>query len=254
MRSIRSELVFCIACVACVACGDERDREAKVPDKTAAPAPRPASPASAPDDAKPLASDFTEDIGEAANGLSQAQVMTAVRRLHRRIDKCGADLGGGEVSADLRIDPTGRLASVTVEPPGELAMCVARVLRRARFPESSDGGTFTIPWSFDDGDLMSGGSYTKRRDISHLPKTLSRSQVMESIAATRDGIDKCAARVDAKGVVTVELLVGAGRVVSAKVVSSPNDELGRCVLHGVRQAVFPEAQKSVKFTLPIDLR
>jgi TonB family protein len=86
---------------------------------------------------------------------------------------------------------------------------------------------------------------------SDLPEQLTSSMIATAMNAVKARAMACGDKSSAKGRVLVHLKVGNdGRVSDVKVLASPDDALGACVVAVVNRATFPATQSGRSFSVP----
>jgi TonB family protein len=92
---------------------------------------------------------------EARSDLPARPSQNAIRKgmdsVRRAVTSCGAShAGGGQVKLSIKVGSDGEIASVSVKesPNDALGRCVASAARKASFPESQKGITFSYPFIF----------------------------------------------------------------------------------------------------------
>lgn len=80
---------------------------------------------------------------------------------------------------------------------------------------------------------------------------LTRAMISDGIARVRDGVVACGADSNARGKVTVKVVVGPeGAVTSVDVATAPTKALGECVARAVRGATFQQTKLGGSFNYP----
>jgi hypothetical protein len=84
-----------------------------------------------------------------------------------------------------------------------------------------------------------------------LPESLDRDMIVAGIAGVKVRVSSCREKSAAKGTVKVRIVVGSdGRVADVLVNSTPDVELGLCVVRELRLAAFAETRKGGTFDYP----
>jgi hypothetical protein len=84
-----------------------------------------------------------------------------------------------------------------------------------------------------------------------LLERLDQAQLRDGIAKVKDRVKACGEKFAVKGVVKVELVVGAdGNVSRATIKESPDPELGTCVAEAVKQATFAKSRAGATVSYP----
>ncbi|MBT8493182.1 MAG: hypothetical protein KJO07_08995, partial [Deltaproteobacteria bacterium] len=80
---------------------------------------------------------------------SKSDVKSGIARVMGRVRACGSKHGGsGLVKVRVKVSGSGRVSSASPSPGGALGRCVASAVKRARFPKTQRGVTFTYPFRF----------------------------------------------------------------------------------------------------------
>jgi TonB family protein len=86
---------------------------------------------------------------------------------------------------------------------------------------------------------------------SDLPEQLTSSMITTAMNTVKARAMACGDKSSAKGRVTVHLKVGNdGHVSDVKLLASPDDALGACVVAAVNRATFPATQNGRSFSVP----
>jgi hypothetical protein len=83
--------------------------------------------------------------------LTQTMIMDGLRPVRPNVMYCGLESRvSGNVKIRLQVGSDGRVGRVMVleTPAPALGTCVAQAVRRATFPRTRNGGTFSYPWVF----------------------------------------------------------------------------------------------------------
>ncbi|HEU4727245.1 MAG TPA: protein kinase [Kofleriaceae bacterium] len=83
--------------------------------------------------------------------LGRAMISEGVAKVKDSIMGCGEQFPArGQVKVSVRVDPDGRVTSVTVKntPSPDLGACVAERMEAARFAKTQNGGSFSYPYTF----------------------------------------------------------------------------------------------------------
>ncbi len=121
-----------------------------------------------------------------AGGLDRAQISSTIGTVKARVMACGDQHPAkGIVKAHIRVLPSGSVAevSITQTPDVALGACVAAVVQTAKFPATSDGGTFSYPFVFDSAPPPA-------------PKTACDPDALEERGAQDEAIGQHAAALD----------------------------------------------------------
>ncbi|HEY4178350.1 MAG TPA: TonB family protein [Kofleriaceae bacterium] len=83
--------------------------------------------------------------------LERSMVQTSMAKVKPTIQRCGETTSAkGTVKVNVQVGPTGGIISVDVDssPDPALGTCVAAAVRKASFPATENGGSFTYPFVF----------------------------------------------------------------------------------------------------------
>lgn len=80
---------------------------------------------------------------------TKSDVRSGISKVMGRVRSCGSKHGGsGVVKVRVKVSKNGRVSSASPSPGNALGKCVASAVKRARFPKTQKGVTFTYPFRF----------------------------------------------------------------------------------------------------------
>lgn len=175
-------------------------------------------------------------------GLDRATITEGMAKLKGKLLACGdGSKASGTVKVGVKVAPRGAVTNVIVQatPDPKLGACVAGVIQTATFAKSPSGGSFSYP-------IVFGNAAASAADAG----SLDRAAITAGVAQVKAQVLACA-RPRVKGTVRISVQVApAGTVASAKVVSAPDADLGKCVAGAFAKATFAKTVNGGSFSYP----